>query len=48
MSLELFEGKELIFKVCVYPQASLPIYIYRRTSEGDVYEIELMEYSDLK
>ncbi len=48
VSLELLKKKELILKVCVSPQASLPIYIYRRTSGGDIYEIELIEYSDLK
>jgi len=46
--MELVRRQEVVFRLCVSPQDSLPIYVYRKTEEGNVYEIKLLEYSDLK
>jgi hypothetical protein len=46
--LEILRKREVVFKICVSPSASLPTYIYRKTEDLDVYELKLFEYSDLK
>ncbi|WP_147424991.1 hypothetical protein [Hydrogenivirga caldilitoris] len=46
--MEVWHKKEVVFKLCLTPYTSLPTYVYKKTDEGNVYEIELLEYSDLK
>ncbi len=46
--IELIRKREVFFRICVSASASLPIYVYRKSESGDVFEIRLVEYSDLK
>ncbi len=46
--VEIVEKGEVSFRLCASPSASLPIYLYKKTREGDVFEIRLLEYSDVK
>ena len=46
--LEILERGEVIFRMCVSPAASMPVYLYKRSGKGEVFEIKLIEYSDLK
>jgi len=46
--LEVKGGKSALLRVCVSPSASLPIYVYRGTQEGNAFEIKLLEYSEVK
>ncbi len=46
--LELLRDSEALFRLCASESASLPVLVYRRTDEGDLYEIRLTEYSDIK
>ncbi|WP_457601464.1 hypothetical protein [Hydrogenivirga sp.] len=48
MAIEIVKDKELLFRVCLSPYASLPVHVYRRANSGDVYELRLLEYSDIK
>ena len=46
--IELTKKGEVFFRICASTSASLPIYLYRKDDRGNVFEIRLVEYSDLK
>jgi len=46
--IEIIKGKEVVFRLCLSPYASLPTYVYKKSEEGNLYEMKLLEYSDLK
>lgn len=46
--IEILKGKEVVFRLCLSPYTSLPTYVYKKSEEGNLYEIKLLEYSDLK
>jgi len=46
--LELSKEEGELLKICASPSASLPIYVFRQERSGNLYEIKLVEYSDVK
>jgi len=43
--LEISRDSEVIFRLCVNRKIPLPLQLYKKTSEGDIFEITLVTYS---
>ena len=46
--VEILKRKEAVFRICLSPHTSLPTYVFKKSDRGNVYELKLVEYSDLK